>query len=162
IPPGAGYGLVFNAVSTDGAVTCSGASASFAVYARTTSLVSVTLECHEPSRTGSIAVIGMTNICPVIDGISASPAEVTVGGLITLSAQAHATDNGPSPLTYAWAGTSAGLSSSTSPHPSFTCTEVGTPMLTLTVDDGDTDSGCPATSTVTVTCTAPVAPDPCA
>ncbi len=44
------------------------------------------MTCHEAPRTGSVLVSGTLNICPTIDGISANPAEVQVGGTIALSA----------------------------------------------------------------------------
>ncbi len=64
--------------------------------------MTVHLTCHEAPRTGSVSVNGTLNVCPQIDGIGASPTEVLVGGSVGLSASAHDTDGGPSPLAYHW------------------------------------------------------------
>ena len=100
-----------------------------------------------------LSVTGTTNICPVVDGISATPNEVAVGSSLALAGVAHDPDNGPSPLSYAWTATSGAFDNAASQAPSFTCTAVGSPTITLTVSDGDTTPGCPATMTTTVTCT---------
>lgn len=93
------------------------------------------------------------NVCPVLDTASALPTTAAVGETIALTGVAHDPDEGPGALTYAWTATSGTLSSPTAASPGFTCTEVGTVSLTLTVSDGDTTEGCAATQTVTVTCT---------
>ncbi len=149
LPSGTGFKITLTGTATDGSTTCLG-SATFDVMAGATTAVAVRLDCHQPAATGSVAVLGTLNVCPVADGVTALPAEVAVGGSLALSAAAHDADNGPSPLTYHWAASSGTLSDASSAAPSFTCAAVGPSTLTLTVSDGDT--GCNATQSVTVTC----------
>ncbi|HVZ74965.1 MAG TPA: PKD domain-containing protein [Polyangia bacterium] len=152
LPQGTGYLVTISATTADGATTCGG-SAHFDVTARMTTSVSVPLDCHEPARTGSASITGVLNTCPVVDGVSANPAEVTVGSSIALAGAAHDSDNGPSPLTYAWTTTSGTLSSASGASPTLTCTTPGAATVTLTVSDGDATSGCADTLTAQVTCT---------
>jgi len=90
IPSGTGYTITLTGTASDGATTCGG-SAGFAVTAGATSSVSLHIGCHQPSQTGSVSVGGTINVCPVIDGLGASPAEVIVGGTLALTASVHAT-----------------------------------------------------------------------
>ncbi|HEY5373493.1 MAG TPA: hypothetical protein VIK01_07385, partial [Polyangiaceae bacterium] len=144
------------ATSTDGVSQCAG-SASFNVVAHATTSVSVHLTCHETVKTGSVLVNGSLNQCPAIDGISASPAEVLVGGSLALGVAAHDSDSAPSPLSYHWTASSGVLSDASAAAPRFTCTSAGTASITVSASDGDTASNCADTGTVTVTCTAPAA-----
>lgn len=155
LPAGSGYSITVSANSAAGGVTCSG-SAAFSVVANQTTAISVPMTCHEPARTGSVAVNGVINVCPAIDGISATPAEVTVGGTIALAAVAHDSDANPSALSFTWAASSGTLSSTTAQDPTFTCAAPGQATLTLTASDGD--PACVATATTVVTCSAAVAP----
>src|SRR5882724_866765 len=97
LPGGTGYQISLTGTSTDGATSCAG-TASFDVVAHQTSNVTVHLDCHEAARTGSVMVNGVLNVCPVIDGIDANPADVFVGTSVALSADTHDADHGPSPL----------------------------------------------------------------
>jgi hypothetical protein len=151
LPAGTGYQIMLTATATDS--TSCGGSATFNVTAHQTITVVVPMDCHEPVRTGSISVNGVLNVCPVIDGISANPAEVTVGSSLALAATAHDTDNGPSALTYAWQASSGTLSSASAQNPSLLCTTPGTSHVSLTVSDGDPAAGCADTLSVDVTCT---------
>jgi len=152
LPAGAGFQITISAASTDGALTCGG-SASFAVMAGKTATVVVALTCHEAAKTGSVLVSGVLNVCPTIDGLGANPAEVQVGGTVTLSSSAHDSDTGPSPLVFAWSASGGTLSDPTAQSPAFTCTAPGTATVTLTVSDGDPAASCAATSTAQVNCT---------
>jgi acid phosphatase len=154
IPSGNGYVLTANATATDGSTTCLGTSVPFNVMAATTVMVSFRLDCHEAPRTGSASITGTVNICPVIDSLGASPAEVLVGSSIALSSAAHDSDSGPAALTYAWTASSGTLSSASVPNPVFVCTATGPATVTLTVSDGDSTPGCPASSSVILSCTA--------
>ena len=67
-----------------------------ALTAHAVTMVTVTFDCtHQPAVTGSVAVNGQLNVCPVADGISASPADVAVGFPTALAIAAHDADNGP-------------------------------------------------------------------
>ena len=95
LPVGAGYTIEIDATTSDGGASCAG-SAGFAVTARATTAVNVHLTCHEGARTGSVAVNGTINVCPVADGISANPADMAVGFPVALAIAAH--DTGRRPL----------------------------------------------------------------
>ncbi|MEA2698995.1 MAG: hypothetical protein QOI66_3266 [Myxococcales bacterium] len=152
LPAGGPYTLTLSGVSADEALSCAG-STMFSVIARQTTTVSVHLICQEARRTGSVAVNGQINICPQIDGLSASPDEVIVGKSLALGALAHDTDAGPSSLAYSWTASTGTLSSPTAPNPMFTCTAPGPATIKLMVSDGDATAGCADTQTLTVTCT---------
>lgn len=152
LPAGTGYAIALSAMASDGVTTCAG-SATFDVVARMTSSVTVTLDCHQAARTGSVSVNGVLNVCPVIDGVGANPAEALVGGAIALSATAHDADSSPAALTYQWTATGGTLSDAAAPNPTFTCASPGAATITLVASDGDTQPGCAATMTAQVTCT---------
>jgi 5'-nucleotidase len=147
LPAGTGFSISLNATSTDGQVACAG-SAMFDVVAHMTTPVTVHLLCHQAPHTGSVNVNGTLNVCPVLDGISASPAEIIVGGTVSLSAVAHDVDSGPAPISYSWSTTSGEISNTTAQSPTFACTATGTVTISVTVSDGD----CSDSGTVTVVC----------
>jgi uncharacterized protein YjiK len=152
IPAGTGYSIALQGTATD-ATRCMG-SAPFDVVARMTTAVSVHLQCHEPARTGSVFVNGTLNVCPTVDGLSASPAEVLVGSSLALAAAAHDSDGGPAALSYHWTATAGGtLSAANVQSPSLTCAAPGAVTVSVTVTDGD----CGDTLSAMVTCTAPPA-----
>lgn len=147
LPVGSGFTVAITASSVDGALACTG-SAGFSVLARATSVASVHLQCREAARTGGVLINGDLNLCPVIDGLGASPASVSVGNQLTLSATAHDSDAAPKALTYGWAVSSGTLSDATAREPKLTCTVAGDITVTLNVRDGD----CTDTQTAVVTC----------
>ncbi len=151
LPAGTGFTITLSGTTTNGSTTCGG-SGSFNVIAHQTATVTVPMACHEAARTGSVMVAGQLNICPSIDGISTNPAEVQVGSTLGLSATAHDSDAGPSPLTFAWTTTAGTLSSATAPSPTFTCTVAGPATVSLTVSDGDPATNCADTLTAQVNC----------
>jgi 5'-nucleotidase len=163
LPAGSGFAVTLMGNSTDGATSCSGGPASFTVTAGQTTPVSVHLTCHEAPRTGSVNVNGTLNICPTIDSISANPAEVLVGGSVTLTGSAHDSDAGPSALTYQWTPSSGTVAAPTAASTTFTCTTPGIATITLSVSDGDPAPNCAPISSVTIICTAVTCDDsnPC-
>jgi len=148
---GDGFTITLAATGTDGTTTCGG-SATFDVTAGAVAAVTVALDCHQAAKTGSVAVNGVINVCPVADGLSATPADVSVGFPIALGAAAHDPDNGPSPLSYSWTAPSGSFSNGTSATPTFVCNMPGPVTLTATISDGDSTPGCAATTSVTVKC----------
>ena len=152
LPAGNGYGITLTGTATDGVSSCLG-SGTFNVTAGAVTAVSVVLDCHQAATTGSVSVNGVLNVCPTADGISASPAEVLVGGTIALSAQAHDADSGPSPLSYQWQATGGTINNPTAQNPTFTCVTAGAASVTVTVSDGDPAAGCAPSMTAQVTCT---------
>ena len=151
LPAGTGYTITLSGTSTDTTVACSGA-ATFNVTAGTTTSVTIAIDCHLPAKTGSVLVNGTINICPVIDGVSANPADIAVGFPLALAVSAHDADGAPAPLAYHWTSASGSFSDATSPTPAFVCNTPGPVTLTATVSDGDPTPGCADTESVVVTC----------
>ncbi|MES1164161.1 MAG: acid phosphatase, partial [Verrucomicrobiota bacterium] len=151
-PVGTGYQIALTGTTTDGATMCAG-SGSFDVVASATSMVTVHLDCHVPPTTGRVSVNGTLNICPILDGVTATPAEVFVGSAISLTVAAHDADSGPSALSYVWSAPSGTFTSLTAANPNFTCTAGGPVTLTVKVSDGDPAAACAPSASVTVTCT---------
>jgi hypothetical protein len=151
IPVGTGYTLTANAVASDGITTCSGTTP-FDVTGGANSSVVVHLVCRVPAQAGVVVAIGQINVCPIIEGISANPAEALVGSTLSLAAVAHDADGAPSPLAYTWSASAGSLSSTSAANPVFTCTIAGVATITVTASDGD--PACTDSSIVNVTCTA--------
>ncbi|HEY5962200.1 MAG TPA: hypothetical protein VIV60_36840, partial [Polyangiaceae bacterium] len=149
IPAGTGYSITVTANTAAAGVACSG-SASFNVVAKQTTMVNLAMTCHEPAHMGSAVINGVINICPAIDGIGATPAEVIVGSTIALAAIAHDSDANPNPLSFVWSASSGTFSSTTAQNPTFTCATPGTATLTLSTSDGD--PACVTAATTQVTC----------
>jgi uncharacterized protein YjiK len=148
IPAGTGFSIALQGTATDGATHCAG-SATFDVVAHAVTAVAVHLTCNEPPRTGSVLVNGTLNVCPTVDGITASPAEVLVGASLGLTAVAHDSDGGPAALAYHWTTTGGTLSAADVQGPTLTCTAAGSVTVSVTAADGD----CAGTLSATVKCT---------
>ncbi len=153
IPAGAAYTITLSGASADGTATCVG-SAQFDTTARTTTNVSVLLQCNTPaSEAGSVQVNGSAYSCASVSSISVSPAETTVGHVAAVSATATGPLGDGGALTYAWTATSGSFDTPSAASANFTCTSAGLATLTLTVSDGlvpDGGSCNPALSTETV------------
>ncbi len=160
IPAGTGYSISLTGTTTDGLSVCAG-SASFDVTASHATTVNVPVLCKEHATKGSVLANGTFNSCPLVDGITASPNALSVGGSVVLQGQAHDSDAAPSALTYQWTASSGTLSSASQQNPTFTCTAAGTATLTLTVSDGDTTPGCADSLSASVTCSTPVCASNC-
>lgn len=156
VPAGMGYQLSLDGTASDGTTTCTGSSAPFNVTTGSTTTVSVSLLCRGQSSAGSVAVKATSNICPVLDGTSASATSGVVGGdPVTLTVIAHDPDSGPSALAYSWTASGGTLSAATGTSVTFTCGAVGTGQVTILVSDGYPDPTCAASSVITVSCAAP-------
>ena len=140
IPAALGYTVVLSADATDPPATCTGA-ATFDVTPGETTPVEMTLQCLE--------INAELNTCPVIDGLSALPNQVAVGGVVALSADVRDPDSGPAPLSYNWS-TSIGSLTSSSANAALTCSSPGVATVTLIAGDGS--SSCMTSQTVNVTC----------
>jgi hypothetical protein len=151
LPAGNGYTITLSATGTDGTTTCGG-SATFNVTAGAVTAVSVTLDCHEVAKTGSVSVNGAINVCPVADGLTANPSTVFVGYPVALTFASHDPDNGPSPLAYSWSAPSGTFTNGTTATPTFVCSVPGQVILTATASDGDPSTSCAATMSVTINC----------
>ncbi|HVU93056.1 MAG TPA: lamin tail domain-containing protein, partial [Jatrophihabitans sp.] len=148
LPAGTGYTITLTSAAASGGLHCMG-SAPFSITAGATTSVTVHLLCSEAPTTGSVSVNGTIDLCPVVDGLSASPGEVSVGGSIALAGAAHDADGGPAALTYRWTASSGTFSDAGAPSPTFTCTSAGPVTVSLAVSDGD----CGDSASATVTCT---------
>jgi hypothetical protein len=151
LPISDAYKIAVTANAGDGITVCTGATA-FDVKANGRSTVIVHLVCAQPPRTGSIQVTGVLNVCPMLDGLGASPDQVVIGGTAKLSATAHDTDGVPQALAYSWSTTAGSLSSTSAANPIFTCTQAGTATITVAVSDGDATAGCADQMTINVVC----------
>jgi hypothetical protein len=150
VPAGTGYHVSLDGVATDGTVSCSGTQ-TFNIIAHTTTPVTVPLVCRESINGGSASITDTTNVCPVVDGVSAVPLAAAAGGTITLSSVTHDKDNGPAPIGYQWTATAGTFSDATVAGPTFTCPNAtATVTITLTVTDGG--AGCTDSMTLTVSC----------
>ena len=127
--------------------------------------VNVSLYCVTPTTTGSVALSGTVNVCPVITSFGTAPgqpAEVKQGYTIGLAAAAVDSDTtGLTGITYTWGvgdPTSASLDDPSSATPTLTCKTTGAGgNIAVTLVVGQTgDSQCQQVATFTVTCT-PVA-----
>src|SRR6266498_3454697 len=159
LPSGNGFTLSITADAAGGKAMCGG-SATFNVAVGASTPVPVHIVCHEPPRAGSISVNGTINICPAVDGVSANPAQVVVGGSIALSVAAHDADASPAALAYQWTASAGALTDGTTASPTFTCGAPGHVTISVTASDGDTAAGCPATGAVQVLCSVPGAGGP--
>ncbi len=160
IPAGNGYTVTLTASTSDAGFTCGG-SATFNVVAHQSTSVNVAVSCKEKPKTGSVLANGVLNLCPIVDGITASPNELFVGASVAVAGLAHDSDAAPAALGYQWTASSGTLSSATASNPTFTCTTAGTATLTLTVSDGDATPGCADTLATTITCTTPTCAGGC-
>jgi hypothetical protein len=154
LAPSTSYQLIVSGVASDGITGCSG-STSFTTNASGTLPMpaSVTLACTSTDAGQLLLTNTVVNSCPVIDGVSADPASVVVGGTMSLGVTAHDPDSSPAALTYQWNASSGTLTGSTTASPTFTCTQAGT--VTITVAPSDGDANCGVSLPFTVACTTP-------
>ncbi len=144
---GTGRTLTAQGLDASGTVTYQGASSNIIIQAgQTTDIGTITM---------------VANATPVSN--AGSGQSVTIGSLVTLDGSASSDANSDA-LTYKWAftskpnGSSATLSSTTIPKPSFTADVVGTYILSLIVNDGKVNSSASSVSiTAAVANATPVA-----
>jgi hypothetical protein len=149
LPTATGYQLIVSGLASDGITGCSG-SATF--NSPTPSIgIGVTLACAGPPAPGQLLVTASANICPVIDGVAASPSSVTVGNSMPLQVTAHDPDSAPLALSYAWSANGVSLTSSPAASATFTCAQPGTFNISVAASDGD--ATCVVAQTFVVTCT---------
>jgi hypothetical protein len=145
--PAAAYDVVVQGTASDDASLCKG-EVMFTVSAMMNVVVPIPLTCS-----GRAAVAADVNTCPLIDSLSAVPAEVFVGSAIHLVAETHDPDSGPSPITATWASSSGTLGGLSPTGATFTCTAPGTFMISLKISDGTPGNKCADTASLAVTCT---------
>jgi len=152
LPIGVGYELNLTAPASDGLTRCDAKSV-FDVTDGNPKSLTVHLECAVPS--GEASVTATINVCPMIDSLGASPADVKIGGLVALTSSAHDSDLGPSPLSYKWTINGAPLPPQPTANLNFACSQSGTFNFTLSVSDGDITPGCADNLSVVARCSAP-------
>jgi phospholipase C len=157
IPFGAGYQITLRGTSVDGRAVCMG-SATFDIDGPAIRPVALHMTCELQPETGSILVNGTLNVCPRINGIDASPAEVAFGGTIALHGTAIDLDHAPSSLAFSWTSTSGSLGGAATANATLTCTKVGLVTVTLAASDGD--SACSSSRSVDVVCSEPAPQTP--
>ncbi len=149
LPTATGYQLIVSGLASDGTTGCSGSTT---FNAPTPSAgVPVTLACAAPPAPGQALVTATVNICPVVDGVAASPSSVAVGNSMPLQVTAHDPDSTPLALSYAWSVNGVSLTSSPAASATFTCTQPGTFNISVAASDGD--ATCVVAQTFVVTCT---------
>jgi hypothetical protein len=150
IAPGTNYGVALSGTSVDGMVTCAG-SATFGIASRTTTNVTVLLQCNSAaSEAGSALINASPYNCAALASVTAMPLETTVGNSVALTATATGPNTGG--LTYAWSATGGAFSAPNSAATTFTCAVRGPVTVTVSVSDGAVPEGgaCPAVNTATV------------
>lgn len=152
IPFGVGYQITIRGTTVDARAVCMG-SATFDIAGPETTNVALHATCELQPDTGSILVNGTLNVCPRINGIDASPAEVVFGGTIALRGTAVDIDHAPSALAFSWTSTSGSLGGASTANATLTCTKVGLVTVTLAASDGD--SACSSSRSVDVVCSEP-------
>ena len=153
LPTATGYQLIVSGLASDAITGCSGSTTFNIPTATSTGIVSVPLVCAGPPAPGQALVTATVNICPVIDGVSASPSSVAVGSSMALQVAAHDPDSGPAVLMYAWAAPGGTLTGGASATATFTCTQPGTFNISVAASDGD--ATCGVAQAFAVTCTEP-------
>jgi hypothetical protein len=149
LPAGQGYDITVKGTASDDSSLCKG-EVTFSVAAMMDAVVTIPLMCS-----GRAVVTADVNICPTIDSVSVTPAEVQVGSSMVIVAAAHDPDNGPAPLSATWATTSGTLTNLSTTGATFTCTTAGTFTVSLRISDGTPGTKCADTASVTVTCSVP-------
>jgi hypothetical protein len=161
LPPGTADVVKLTA-TTSTMLPCTGTSSPFNVVAGQTTNVTLVLTCGGGGQTntpGSIHVMATVvqgDNCPSIVSSSASPAQTSVGGQISVSALATDPDTTLTPpdvLTYSWAP-AANFAAPNAASTVFNCTAAGTQTLTLTVNDNHVPTACPVSITMAVNCVA--------
>jgi hypothetical protein len=148
LPVARGYELELSATASDGVTTCGGSTTFDVTNSTATNTVVVHLECA--AKGGNARVRTSTNVCPVLEGLSASPLALSVGGAAKLQVAASDSNNGPAGLVYAWAVNGVRLSRQNASTLSYTCTALGQVTISATVSDGDPK--CTESASVQVSC----------
>ncbi len=145
-----GYTLIVTGVASDHQTGCSG-STTFDITSGGQTTVVVGLQCSNTAP-GQALVVGLVNVCPVIDGVDASPSSAFVGSTMALDVIGHDPDLKPAALTFTWSATSgATVTPAMGVSSTLTCTAPGPVVVTVAASDGD--STCANQLSFTVTCT---------
>lgn len=150
LPVATGYTLIVTGVASNHQTGCSGTT-TFDITGGGQTTVVVGLQCSNTAP-GQALVVGLVNVCPVLDGVDASPSSAVVGSTMALDVIGHDPDVKPAALTFAWSATGgATVSPATGVSSTLTCTAPGTVVVTVAASDGD--SACANQLSFNVTCT---------
>jgi hypothetical protein len=150
LPVGHGYELDLGALASDGVTVCDGTKTFDVTDSSATLTLLVHLECAVPK--GELEIQATFNTCPVLDGLTASPTSLMLGGVSSLEVTAHDSDHGPAALAYSWAVNGVKLPRQIAPALSFACSSLGAVTIAATVSDGDPKPTCVDVSNATVSC----------
>jgi hypothetical protein len=139
LPVGTGYVIELHATASDGVIVCTGSFGFDVPTANATLNLIVHLTCAVPS--GDVEAEAVINICPVLDGLTASPLALRPGGVSSLFVDAHDSDQGPTPLAYSWFVNGIKLSQQTLPALGFACSSLGPVTIAASVSDGQCSDG---------------------
>ncbi|MEM7436180.1 MAG: hypothetical protein AAF436_13565 [Myxococcota bacterium] len=148
IPPDRHYLVSLSATTTNGELTCEGASR-FDVSASEVAEVHVLLSCGRAPRFGGVRADGRLNICAELVKVVASPLQTSIANGLTLVSEAE--DGEGDAIAFRWTATGGTLSSPNSAVTMFTCAEEGPQSVKIEVSD-DAFAHCIDDWTVDVTC----------
>lgn len=133
LPPGVGYLVALEAVTTDETIACSG-DATFDVKPGAVTEVMVMLNCAPADRLGGVRVNGVPNTCAELVKVVVSPLQTSLGDEIELFAEAFDADGDT--ITYEWLSLGGSIADPSSPSTTFTCEELGSRLIGVRVSDG--------------------------
>ncbi|MBW2161457.1 MAG: hypothetical protein JRH14_16075, partial [Deltaproteobacteria bacterium] len=134
LPPG-GYGVLLTATSVSGATTCEGQGAIFSVFADQETPGSILLNCSSERELGALRINGEFNRCAIVKSATVSPAVVSVGGFIDVTAQAQ--DDEGDAVVYEWRALSGTFTDPAAATTQYRCEAIGTHDITIAVSDDE-------------------------
>jgi hypothetical protein len=118
IPENVGYSIKLGATESGGGTLCTGA-AMFDVVAESVTAVSVKLQCPGKRSTSGVVVNGSTNVCAVVESVTAVAA--SDGNSFALHGVASDPDGSAGALSYSWTTSSGTLASANAFQVTLNC-----------------------------------------
>ena len=146
LPVDTEYELKVKGLASDGEIECEGEVEFDVPNAGATLTVIVRLVCD--GGFGYLDLESTWNVCPVLDGLTASPLALRLGGISSMYCEAHDSDNAPTPLSYSWTANGVALTGQTAPTLGFSCNSLGPVTISASVSDGQ----CSDSANVEVSC----------
>jgi hypothetical protein len=132
IPPGQGYVVTMIASSSDGSVTCGGAS-TFDVGAGVSAEVDVILNCKGSAQFGGVRVNGKLNVCAELEKVVVAPLQTGSGFALDISA--IGSDVEGDEFEYSWTATAGSFEDSSAAQTIYTCETTSPEAITIEVSD---------------------------
>lgn len=143
------YVLRLHSVSDDGGGECHGRTNAFTVSARETSYVNTLLLCRTARNTGAVSIQAQFDDCTGgISSVTVEPLIAAVGETMSLVVNPNGGFAG-----IEWSASSGTIDYPGSPEAQYTCTEIGSHTITVSVGSDQPDLCAPETREVTVNCT---------